>query len=354
MTDWPAGAEHAIQTAVEVHTTDGSVPGLVWLASRGDDVIGGVAGVMAEDGSPMRRDALFRVASISKPVTAAAALSAIEAGVFGLDEPVERWLPELADRRVVRRSEGPLDDTVPADRPITVRDLLTFTSGYGVRLHQLRGPGPDRGADPPRPRLRSAGAGPDAAVDEWMARLGTIPLDHQPGAAWRYHLSSELLGVLLARAEGEPLEAVLRRRVLAPAGMVDTAFSIEPSDLERMTTSYVVDEETGAPAGVRPTRRAVGGPAAVPVRRWRARLDGGRLPRLRHDVAPRRRGRRRPRRLGRVGGGHDERSDPRPARHLARWGHRVGVRRRRPASERARGGDRRARTAGSAGWARSG
>ena len=105
MTDWSAGAEPAIQAALEVHTADGTVPGLVWLASRGDDVIGGVAGVMAKDGPPMRRDALFRVASITKPVTAAAP-SAIEAGVFALDDAVERWLPELAVRRVVRHSAG--------------------------------------------------------------------------------------------------------------------------------------------------------------------------------------------------------------------------------------------------------
>ena len=245
MTDWSAGAEPAIQAALEVHTADGTVPGLVWLASRGDDVIGGVAGVMAKDGPPMRRDALFRVASITKPVTAAAALSAIEAGVFALDDAVERWLPELAVRRVVRHSEGPLDDTVPADRPITVRDLLTFTSGYGYDFTNFEGQAQiaelirlELGFGPPAP-ARSL------PIDEWMARLGTIPLDHQPGAAWRYHLSSELLGVLLARAEDEPLESVLRRRVLAPTGMVDTAFSIGRSDLDRMTTSYVVDEETG-------------------------------------------------------------------------------------------------------------
>jgi CubicO group peptidase (beta-lactamase class C family) len=246
MKDWSSGAEEAIQDALEEHIADGSVPGLVWLASRGDDVIGGVAGVMAEGGPSMRRDAIFRVASITKPVTAVAALSAVEAGMFGLDDAVERWLPEMADRRVVRRSEGPLDDTVPADRPITVRDLLTFTSGYGYDFTNFEGQAQiaelirlDLGFGPPAPaRSRT--------VEDWMARLGTIPLDHQPGAAWRYHLSAELLGVLLARAEGEPLEAVLRRRVLAPTGMVDTAFSIERSDLERMTTSYVIDEETGA------------------------------------------------------------------------------------------------------------
>jgi CubicO group peptidase (beta-lactamase class C family) len=176
-----------------------------------------------------------------------AALSAIEAERFALDDAVDRWLPELADRRVLRHQAGPIDETVPAERPITVRDLLRFTSGYGYDFASEGGQAQvdemirlDLGFGPPAPAKM-------LPVDEWMARLGTIPLDHQPGVAWRYHVSSELLGVLLARAEGEPLEAVLRRRVFEPVGMVDTAFSVGPADLERMTTCYAGDPATGAP-----------------------------------------------------------------------------------------------------------
>ena len=169
----------------------------------------------------------MRVASLTKAVTAVAALSLVDEGALGLDESVERWLPELADRRVLRRQDGPLDDTVPAERSITVRDLLAFTAGYG---HDFSGDGPQTqiaefarlglGVGPPAPATMPT-------VDEWMARLSGIPLDHQPGAAWRYDTGSDIAGVLLARVSGEPLEDVLRARVLEPLGMVDTSFSVD-------------------------------------------------------------------------------------------------------------------------------
>jgi CubicO group peptidase (beta-lactamase class C family) len=245
MSTWPNGAQARIEDALADHTASGSVPGLAWLAARSGDVIDGVAGVMTLGGPPMRRDAIVRIASISKPVTAVAALSAVEAGVIGLDDAIERWLPEMANRRVLRNQRGPIDDTVPAERPITVRDLLTFTSGYGADFEhwtdqaQMAEMGRlGLGVGPPRPAEMKP-------IDEWMAGMSTIPLDHQPGAAWRYHTSSELLSVLLARAEGAPLETVLRHRVLDPVGMVDTAFSIGPGDVARMTTCYAADPQTG-------------------------------------------------------------------------------------------------------------
>jgi CubicO group peptidase (beta-lactamase class C family) len=152
-------------------------------------------------------------------------------------------LPELADRRVVRRIDGPVDNTVPARRPITVRDLLTFRMGFGGYF----GPCPVNDAaaplqlsvGPPQPSL-------PPEPDEWMRRFSTLPLMCQPGERWLYHTGADVLGVLIARASGQPFETFLRERVFEPLGMKDTAFSVRPTDIDRFATSYWTDPETGA------------------------------------------------------------------------------------------------------------
>ena len=225
----------------------GEVPGLVALVSRRGEVHVDAIGAMALGGSePIRRDTIFRISSMTKPIIAAATLILVEECTLRLDEPVDRLLPELADRRVLTRIDGPLDDTVPAHRPITVRDLLTFRLGFG----QMMAP-PDA-----YPILKSAseqqiGMGPPSpstmpAPDEWMRRLGTLPLMHQPGERWMYNTGSDVLGVLIARAAGQPLEMFLRDRLFAPLGMADTGFSVPVSTLDRLATSYWVAPETGA------------------------------------------------------------------------------------------------------------
>ncbi|HEX6194677.1 MAG TPA: serine hydrolase domain-containing protein [Jiangellaceae bacterium] len=239
----PEGLDNVRRTMAKA--VEDGVPGLVWLLSAGDEVHRDAVGFATLDDSPMRVDSLFRIASLTKPITAVATLIAEENGVLSLDDPVGGWLPELADPTVLRHQNGPLTDTVPADRPITVRNLLTLTAGYGydfttmnqqAQISELARLG--LGVGPPSPATM-----PD--VDEWMRRLGTVPLDHQPGEAWRYHFGSEALGVLLARAYGEPLEPVLRRTVLDPLGMTDTRFSVPPAQLTRLTTAYAADATTG-------------------------------------------------------------------------------------------------------------
>jgi len=185
------------------------------------------------DGEPMSRDTLFRIASITKPIVAAATMVLVERGRLTLDESVERLLPELADPVVLRAVDGPVDDVVPAARAITVRDLLTFQAGHGfppdftapvVALligELLQGPPQPQKVPPP---------------DEWMARLGRIPLLHQPGEGWTYNAGSDVLGVLLARAEGKALGDVLADTILDPLGMSDTAFAA--SDLDRFASYY--------------------------------------------------------------------------------------------------------------------
>jgi CubicO group peptidase (beta-lactamase class C family) len=222
----------------------GEVPGLVTLVSRHGDVHVDALGRQAVGGEPMRRDTIFRIASLTKPVTAVATMILVEECRLRLDEPVDRRLPELADRKVLRRIDGPLDETVPAKRPITVRDLLTFHMGFGLVLappnthpiqkamSELQIPIPPWPATTPH------------APDEWIRRLGTLPLMHQPGEGWMYNTGSDVLGVLIERASGQPFEAFLRERIFAPLGMKDTAFSVPPAKLGRLASCYSFDQRS--------------------------------------------------------------------------------------------------------------
>jgi len=231
----------------------GEVPGLVTLVSRRGEVHVDVIGTRAiADSTPMRRDTIFRISSMTKPITAAATMILVEECKLRLDEPVDRWLPELAERQVLKRLDGPLDDTVPANRPITVRDLLTFRMGFGQMMAPPITSPPERVA---YPILQAAseqqiGMGPPSpssmpAPDEWIRRLGQLPLMHQPGERWMYNTGSDVLGVLLARASGQPLETFLRERIFEPLGMKDTGFSVPEASLDRLATSYWTDPESG-------------------------------------------------------------------------------------------------------------
>jgi CubicO group peptidase (beta-lactamase class C family) len=235
----------------------GDVVGLTWLVARGGDVHAGAAGTLragvAGDGGdasgtpsgPVGRDTIYRISSTTKPISAVAALTLVEDCVLRLDDPVDDLLPELADRRVLADPEGPLDDTVPAERPITVHDLLTFRSGLGF----------DFAAPGPQPVVaalfaRGVGAGPPAPQqppepDEWMRVVGSVPLARQPGTRWLYHTSADILGVLIARATGQPFEAVLAERVFEPLGMDDTAFFVPEAERDRMGAVFGADPETG-------------------------------------------------------------------------------------------------------------
>jgi CubicO group peptidase (beta-lactamase class C family) len=229
-----------LEEIVETAVAQGDAPGVVAAVGRGDEGYVAAAGVMAVGGPPMRPDTLFRIASITKPVTAAVVLSLAEDGLLGLEEPVDRLLPELADRRVLRRPDGPLTDTIRAERAVTTRDLLTFTWGFGMQgaMFMAPEPWPIVSAVAER-KLSSFGpASPDTTPepDTWMARLGELPLLAQPGERWLYSAGSQVLGVLAARAAGAPFEDVMRERVLAPLGMDDTAFYA--SDTSRLATAY--------------------------------------------------------------------------------------------------------------------
>ncbi|MER6304093.1 serine hydrolase domain-containing protein [Kitasatospora sp. NPDC001539] len=225
------------------HIDSGAVPGAVALVGRGDRTHVLALGTMNHGGGePMRRDTIFRMASTSKPVTVAAGMVLLDECRLRLDDPVDPWLPELADRRVLKRIDGPLDDTVPAKRPITVRDVLTSTFGLGMDMTALGTPIMnavfEQGLTPDLPT-------PMPEPDEWIRRLGTLPLMHQPGEQWQYHIASDLLGVLVARVTGRPFEEFMRERVFGPLGMTDTGFHVAADRIDRLPDLYAPDPQSG-------------------------------------------------------------------------------------------------------------
>jgi CubicO group peptidase (beta-lactamase class C family) len=235
-----AGIErlHALAQAA---VGDTLVPGLVTLVARGEDVDAQALGTLTVGGAPVLRDSLFRIASTTKPITAAATLAVAGEGLIDLEEPVDRLIPELADRRVLVRMDGPLEDTVPAQRAITARDLLTFTFGFGMATEMFSAPEPWPVVAAARDARLSTIGPPDPDVqpdpDTWIAGLGALPLLAQPGERWLYNTGASVLGVLLARATGQPLGEVLRTRIFEPLGMRDTAFWT--SETARLATAYM-------------------------------------------------------------------------------------------------------------------
>jgi CubicO group peptidase (beta-lactamase class C family) len=216
------------------HVDLGTAPGAVALLARGGETVVEAVGAY-------RRDTIFRIASMSKPVTAAAAMILVEECALRLDDPVDELLPELAGRRVLTRVDGPLEHTVPARRAITVRDLLTFTFGLGLAFGEptpisealeALAQGMPRPALPPPP-------------DEWMRRIGELPLMYQPGERWIYNTGSDVLGVLIARASGRSFPDFLAERIFAPLGMTDTGFCVPPSELGRLPAELITDFTTG-------------------------------------------------------------------------------------------------------------
>jgi CubicO group peptidase (beta-lactamase class C family) len=214
------------------HVEAGLIPGAVALVG-GRDAEPVAVGAMAVDGALMSTDAIMRIQSMTKAITTVAALRLVEAGRLGLDDSVEPWLPELADRRVLTGPGAPLDATVPAVRPITLRHLLTCTSGYGMHV-----------ADTPLAAAMVANgtaAGPEPVAlgaDPWLARLAELPLTFQPGDGWRYHHSFAVLGILLSRVVGRPLGDHLAEDLFGPLGLTDTAFWVPEPELHRLPAAY--------------------------------------------------------------------------------------------------------------------
>lgn len=201
----------SILQVLQRHVASGAVPGAVALRGGADAEIV-TAGVMAVGEEPMRGDAIFRIQSMTKAISSVAALRLVEMGHLKLDDSLEAWLPEIAHRPVLSSPTSELDDTVAATRPITLRHLLTNTSGYGMALTES----PLQTAM----ALNQTEAGPmpsSLGADEWLSRLAELPLAFQPGEGWRYHHSFGILGILLSRVAGCPLGQLFHRGPPRPA-----------------------------------------------------------------------------------------------------------------------------------------
>jgi CubicO group peptidase (beta-lactamase class C family) len=237
-----------LHEAMAARVAKGELPGMVTLVAHGLDVHVDAIGVTAFGGKePMRRDTIFRITSMTKPILATAAMMLVEDGALSLDEPVDRLLPELADRKVLKRIDGPLDDTVPARRPITLDDLLTFRLGHGLIFEPT--------FDPPFPIVNAAKdlelvmGPPDPRTphdpDEWIKRFATLPLVYQPGERWQYNTGSLVLSVLVARASRQQLADFFRTRIFEPLGMKETGFSLPAENTGRLPSVYMTNFQTG-------------------------------------------------------------------------------------------------------------
>jgi CubicO group peptidase (beta-lactamase class C family) len=229
-----------VRDLLERHVDAGYIPGAVAVVARRGEVHIEATGTLAFEGQgagiPMAADTICRVASMTKPLVAACAMTLVEDCSLRLDDPVDELLPELANMTVLADPGGPLEDTVPAERPITLRDLLTFTLGTGIQ-----------GAEPGTVPISDAVAAlePPPPPDEWMRRLGALPLVYQPGERWMYELAADVTVVLIARATGMSFGEALSERICEPLGMTDTAFSVAGENRSRLATAYQRDNATG-------------------------------------------------------------------------------------------------------------
>ena len=265
------------------HVASGKAPGLVTLVSRRGqidvDTIGNKA-LGSQD--RVTRDTIFRIASMTKSVTAAATMILVEEGKLRLDEPVDRLLPELANRRVLKSVDGPLDETVPAKRAITVDDLLTFRLGFGLMFpmdtRPIQKTAIELGVGIAGPPLPKSAPEPN----EWLRRFATLPLMSQPGEQWLYHTGSDILGILIARASGQDLPTFMSERIFALLAMSDTGFMVPSAKLNRLVTMYYANPQTRALDvldGQQNTQWR--SPPPFPIRRRWFGVDCRRLSRLR-------------------------------------------------------------------------
>jgi len=228
-----------LRSQLERLVETGLVPGAMAVLARHGEVLVEATGTLAFEGdgatTPMAGNTICRLGSLSKPIVAACAMTLVEDCLLRLDDPVDDLLPELAGMTVLVDPAGSLDDTVPAERSITLRDLLAYTLGTGMVITP----------DPIAEALDTIGR---SAADDWIKRLGALPLVHQPGERWMYDTAANVTGVLIARATGRSFEAALRERVCELLGMKDTGFWVREQDLDRLATAYDQrDTDAGEP-----------------------------------------------------------------------------------------------------------
>jgi CubicO group peptidase (beta-lactamase class C family) len=229
-----------IRDVLERHIGAGYAPGAVAVVARHGEVHIDAMGTLAFEGpgstTPMAADTICRLGSMTKPIVAACAMTLVEDGTLRLDDSVDALLPELANMTVLADPFGPVDHIVPANRAITLRDVLTFRLGTGMAVGELA-------TTPIGDAIRTLER--RDSPDEWIRRVGALPLVYQPGERWMYDLGSNVLVVLIARATGTSFGEALRQRICEPLGMKDTGFSVPGETLSRLATAYRIDDATG-------------------------------------------------------------------------------------------------------------
>ncbi len=233
-----AQAGAALQGVID----NGDLSGAVTLVWRGGEVVrvDTLGKADLETNAPMRRDTLFRIASMTKPVTSVAALMLMEEGAFALDDPIVKWAPEFADMPVLRSASGPLEDTYPAPRQITFEDLLTHRAGL---VYGFTSVGPIAHA---HQRALGDVLNAELTPDTWMKALGSLPLSFPPGERFHYSHATDVLGFIVGRIAGNGFRETLMQRIFGPLGMADTDFWIQPEKRERAAVVYRQDDATGA------------------------------------------------------------------------------------------------------------
>ena len=230
-----------VTAVLDKYIDDGELAGAVSLIYRHGEVAHvsarGVQDLDTE--TPMARDTIFGLASMTKPITAVAALMLVEEGSIGLDEPLDQWLPELADRKVLSDPNGPLDQVYDAPRAITLRDLLRYTMGLGFT--EWAGISPDAPISHAFADMRRGGG----TADDFMRRLGALPLAFAPGERFVYHTPSMVAGVLIERVSGMGLEQFMKTRIFDPLGMPDTSFRVPAAKRPRLASYYRGGEQPG-------------------------------------------------------------------------------------------------------------
>lgn len=220
-----------IAAAMQAEAERGSFPGAVTLIARQGEIVHFEAHGHQDAARtrPMPRDAIFLQASMTKPITSALAMMLVERGLMKLDDPIRVFLPELADLKVELRRDGQAPELVAPVRPPTVHDLLRHTAGFVYA------------ATSPSPAIRAAYEEADIEArrgplpgDEMLKRLGAIPLAFQPGTTFFYSIATDVLGLLIERVAGAPLDVVMRRELLGPLGMSDTAWYVEETKRPRL------------------------------------------------------------------------------------------------------------------------
>src|SRR5262245_32734598 len=227
-----------IPTTLQRFVDDGDLSGFVTLVWRGGEIgqITTIGHRNLETRQPMQRDTLFRIASMSKPVTSVAAMMLIEEGKCRLDDPIAKWAPEFADMRVLRKPNGALTETDLAARAITIEDLMTHRSGLAYAFTSVG----------PIAKEYEEVLGKPLPPDDWMKALASLPLTFAPGERFHYSHSTDVLGFLIGRIAGIPFRDFLMKRIFAPLGMPDTDFYVPPSKRDRAAVVYRLDTETSS------------------------------------------------------------------------------------------------------------